>query len=244
MPAIAYAARHPDRVTHLVLFGGSTRGATLMSPAETQALLTLIERDWELFVQAATHAWLGWSTTDATRPAADAFRQATTPTVARAAIEDARDIDVTSEAARVTAPTLVLHRQGERQLPIEVSEELAASIPNARLVQLPGSTAGLFYEDPDGDVRLLLEFLTGSAPVTGEGSIIRPERGVDRSPALTSREREVLALIAQGESNAEIARRLSRSIHTIERHVTSIYRKIDARGRADATAYAIRHGLA
>ena len=51
-------------------------------------------------------------------------------------------------------------------------------------------------------------------------------------------------LLAAGESNGEIARRLGLSTHTIERHVANIYRKIDARGRADATAYALRHGLA
>jgi len=54
----------------------------------------------------------------------------------------------------------------------------------------------------------------------------------------------VLRLLAGGESNAQIARRLRLSPHTVERHVTNIYRKINARGRADATAYALRHGLA
>jgi len=61
--------------------------------------------------------------------------------------------------------------------------------------------------------------------------------------ALTEREREVLRLIAAGESNAEIAHRLGLSIHTVERHAANIYPKIGARGRADATAWALRHGL-
>jgi DNA-binding CsgD family transcriptional regulator len=61
---------------------------------------------------------------------------------------------------------------------------------------------------------------------------------------LTNRERDVLRLIAAGESNGEIAVRLGLSINTIERHVLNLYRKIDARGRADATAFAIREGLA
>jgi len=62
--------------------------------------------------------------------------------------------------------------------------------------------------------------------------------------ALTAREVEVLRLVAAGESNAEIAARLGVTINTVERHVVNVYRKIDARGRADATAFAIRNGLA
>ena len=58
------------------------------------------------------------------------------------------------------------------------------------------------------------------------------------------REVDVLRLLAGGESNAQIARRLGLSTNTIERHVANLYRKIGARGRADATAYALRHGLA
>jgi len=54
----------------------------------------------------------------------------------------------------------------------------------------------------------------------------------------------VLRLVAAGESNAQIARRLGLSTHTVERHVANLYSKIGARGRADATAYALRNGLA
>jgi DNA-binding CsgD family transcriptional regulator len=61
---------------------------------------------------------------------------------------------------------------------------------------------------------------------------------------LSRREREVLRLLAAGESNRQIARRLGLSPHTVERHVANLYRKIGARGRADATAYALRNGLA
>ena len=54
----------------------------------------------------------------------------------------------------------------------------------------------------------------------------------------------MLRWLAAGETNRQIARRLGLSPHTIERHVANLYRKIDARGRADATAYALRNGLA
>ena len=61
---------------------------------------------------------------------------------------------------------------------------------------------------------------------------------------LTQREVEVLLLIALGKSNSEIANELVLSVRTVERHITNIYAKINARGRADATSYAFTHRLA
>jgi DNA-binding CsgD family transcriptional regulator len=66
----------------------------------------------------------------------------------------------------------------------------------------------------------------------------------EEAGGLTPRELEVLRHLAAGDANQEIATRLGLSVHTVERHVANIYRKIDARGRADATAYALRHHIA
>jgi non-specific serine/threonine protein kinase len=74
----------------------------------------------------------------------------------------------------------------------------------------------------------------------------QPPRGsppADRPGGLSPREREVLRLIAAGQSNKQIASDLYLSVHTIERHITNLYAKIGARGRADATAWALRHDL-
>jgi pimeloyl-ACP methyl ester carboxylesterase len=161
--AIAYAARHPERVTRLVLFGGTMRLLDAMSPPESQALVTLIDRDWDLFVDSAAHAWMGWSVGEEGRLVADAFRTAATPAMARAMIEAGRDIDVSADVGSVRVPALVVHRQGERQIPLEVSEQLAQALPDGRLLQLEGTSAGLFLEDPDADLAVLLDFLTGDS---------------------------------------------------------------------------------
>ncbi|HEX9634182.1 MAG TPA: alpha/beta hydrolase [Candidatus Limnocylindria bacterium] len=169
--AIAYAARHPKRVTKLILFGGTQRLLDAMSPTESQALVTLIDRDWDLFVDSAAHAWMGWSVGgEEGRLVADAFRTATTPTAARAMINAARDMDVSAEVGSVHTPALVVHRQGERQIPLEVSEQLAQALPEGRLLRLEGTSAGLFLENPDADIAVLLDFLTGEAESGAEST--------------------------------------------------------------------------
>ena len=72
----------------------------------------------------------------------------------------------------------------------------------------------------------------------------RTVAGAGARSSLSPREIEVLRRIAAGDTNAEIGGRLGISENTVERHATNLYRKIDVRGRAEATAYAIRHGIA
>jgi pimeloyl-ACP methyl ester carboxylesterase/DNA-binding CsgD family transcriptional regulator len=234
--AIAYAARRPDRVDRMVLFGGSPRLREVMGPAQTQALLSLVDQDWGLFADAAATAWLGWDAASSGRWAAESFRTATTAPVAKAWFGAARDIDVTAEVERVRAPTLVLHRQSEQQMPVEVSRRLADRLPDARLVELSGTTPTLFIEDQATDLRLVTDFVTGE----------RTSGPAGPKSALTPREAEVLRLLPSGDSNTEIARRLGIAVHTVERHLASIYRKIGARGRAEAVAHAMtenRHDI-
>ncbi len=249
--AIAWAARHPERVRGVVLFGGAVRGWDPMRGPGTQALLSLIGRDWDTFVESAVHAWLGWPDGTEGRLAAEWFRTATSPDVARRTHEAAAEVDVSAEARSIRAPALVLHRRDAPVIPLEVSEELAGVLPAGRLVFLPGSSASLFFESTDEVVDLLASFTRDpSAPLPAVTSA--PNRDVEAAaegPAgaaatLSAREREVLTLVASGDSNGEIAARLGISVNTVERHVSSIYRKLDVRGRAEATAWAVRQGIA
>ncbi len=81
-------------------------------------------------------------------------------------------------------------------------------------------------------------------PIPTEPSSAPPAKPSLTYPdGLTAREVEVLRLVARGRTNKEIAVDLVLSLGTIERHITNIYAKIDARGRADATAYAFTHRL-
>jgi len=210
-----------------------------MSAGETQALLSLIEKDWNLFAESAAHRWLGWSAGDAGKALADALRDAVSPHIARATLQAASATDVSAELGRVVAPALVLHRKEMSQIPVDVARELADRLPRGRLAILAGSQPALFVDDPQGTARMLADFFCDGVIPSAAG--LGPASGA--AEGLSRREVEVLRLVAGGESNSEIARRLGLSPHTVERHVANIYRKIDARGRADATAYALRHGL-
>jgi pimeloyl-ACP methyl ester carboxylesterase len=198
--AIAYAARNPDRVTNVAVFGGSLRVERMFSAPFSQALLTLIERDWEAAIESAAHAWMGWSGTADERLAVEAYRDSATPAVARMLFNAAHDMDVSAEAANVRPPVLVIHRHEERQLPLEVSQEVAAALPDARLLRLEGTSGVLFLQDPDADVDVLLDFLVGadirevatsSSPTTG------PQASGQRQPGVfiscSERQKEALA---------------------------------------------------
>jgi DNA-binding CsgD family transcriptional regulator len=204
-------------------------------------LLSLIERDWGVFVESAAHAWMGWSVGEAGRLAADSFRNATTPAVARATFQAASAIDVSDDLAAVTAPTLVLHRTDIEQIPRAVSEELAAALPNGHLRLLAGGSPALFFENIDEVVGAITDFVIEGRPDGRRQRSAVPQKR--NAHGLTPRELDVLRLIAQGETNAEIGHRLTLSVNTVERHVVNLYRKIDARGRADATAFAVRQGI-
>jgi DNA-binding CsgD family transcriptional regulator/pimeloyl-ACP methyl ester carboxylesterase len=244
--AIAYAARHPERVKRMALFGGSARGWNAMSAKQTQALLSLIEQDWDVFADTAAHQWLGWSAGEAGRATADAIRGAVTPQVARATLQAASAADVTEELPNVAAPTLVLHRRDMAQIPVDVSRSLAEGLPRGRLVLLDGAQPALFTGDPGPVVTMLMDFFCDGIEPAVEPPPAVPVGGhpAPLPHGLSRREQEVLRLLAAGESNRQIARRLGLSPHTVERHVANLYRKIGARGRADATAYALRSGLA
>ena len=84
-------------------------------------------------------------------------------------------------------------------------------------------------------------------PLDATVELVAPARkdvGSDAAEDLTARELEVLALVAQGLTDAEVAERLVVSIRTVHAHLRSIYRKLDVRSRSAATRYALEHGLA
>ena len=146
------------------------------------------------------------------------------------------ELDLSADARAilplVTMPTLVLHRRGDRTVPISRGRELASLLPNARFVALAGDSHLPHLDDQREVQRALAGFLDDAVRVESNGA----------SP-LTRRETEVLRLVAAGLSNREIAFSLVLSEHTVHRHVANILRKLTQSTRAAAAAHATRVGL-
>jgi pimeloyl-ACP methyl ester carboxylesterase/DNA-binding CsgD family transcriptional regulator len=248
--SIAYAARHPERISHLILWCSWARSSQMRSP-RIRAWLGLIDQDWELMTDTCAHLALGWPAGEVGRHAAQRLRESVSPEAARAALKAMGTFDVTELLPRVKVPTLVLHRNEIPWLPVSIAGELASGIPEAHLSILEGESTAPYLGDTEAAASIIEEFLgeveegrtqqrEADVPVSkrnGSG----PARGYPHG--LTAREVEVLRHLAGGKTNDEIAEELYVSVRTVERHVANIYSKIGARGRANATAYALTHNL-
>ena len=238
--AVEYAARHPDRVSHLVLLGAYTRGVLrrglpAASLAELEAILKLVEAGWGRDDPAYRDMFSMQFAPGATREQLNSFselqRRSCSPTNAVRLIRSLTEIDITKAAARVTCPTLVLHGRKDRRVAFAAGVELAGLIPGARLVPLDTENHILVPQDPAYQrfFEELRAFLPGRAPATLKG--------------LTSREGEIVELIARGLDNTEIAVRLGMSEKTVRNHITHIFDKLGVQSRAQAIVLAREAGL-
>jgi len=183
------------------------------------------------------------------------MQQAVDPDVAIAMLEQFRAFDVRPLLEAVQAPTLVLHRRGDQAWPFDGGRELAAGIPNAHFVPMAGAWHALYEQDEQDVLQHVLAHLEDrdeaaavppTPPVSGQRPVLLLGSSLGAGPypdGLTAREVEVLRLIAAGQSSREIAAALVIAEGTVTRHVTNLYGKIGARGRADATAYAFQQHL-
>ena len=239
-PAITYAARHPQRVSHLILWCTFARGSEWARQPQLQAVTSLVDKDWVVYTEVVAHVILGWSEGEPARRYAALLRESVTPEYVENFYAQVNDWDVSALLPRVSVPTLVLHRR-QHSLGLDVPKGLAAGIRDSKLVLLDGGSTAPYLGETGALLAAIDEFL-------GRGA---PRRATRRLPVvepcipdiLTARELEVLRLVAGGRTNSEIAEELVLSIRTVARHITNIYAKIGARGRAEATAYAIHRGL-
>lgn len=234
--ASLFAARHPERVERLVLYGSYARGADLAPPAARETMLGIIEQHWGLGSRVLADVFLP----DATAEERDEFvefqRRSASREVALASLRAVYEFDSTGHLGDVLAPTLVLHRRADRAIPFALGKDVAARIRNARFVALEGDDHFPWRGDADAVARETLAFLgapVDAAPASVPGGHVR----------LTEREREVLRLVARGETDAEIAARLVLSAHTVHRHIANIRTKLGVPSRAAAAAWALRNEL-
>jgi pimeloyl-ACP methyl ester carboxylesterase/DNA-binding CsgD family transcriptional regulator len=236
--AVAYTARHPERVERLVLYGGYARGRLHRDERERQrheALVTVIRTGWAdpdpafrhlftmLFLPMGNQEQMAWYD--------ELQRLSTSPETAVRLYQARAAVDVRELAPRATANALVAHARDDRVVPFEEGEILASLLPRARMLPLESSNHILLPDEPAWH-QFRAEFRAFLAqPAAPEP----PE-----FPAFSNRELDVLELVASGLNNEEIAARLYIRARTVERHLSNIYLKLGVAGKAARAAAAAR----
>ena len=152
-------------------------------------------------------------------------RESASPETAAALLALAYSVDLEHVLPTVPTPALVLHRDGDRAVPVEQGRALAAGLPSARFVELQGRSHLPAVGDTTAVVRPIRRFL-GLSALRGESAV-----------QLTTRQTEVAALVSGGLSNREIAARLGVTERSAESHVERIRLRLGFRSRAQIAAW-------
>lgn len=159
MVAIAYAARHPEHVSHLLLWHSWARRADVSQTPHTRALLAaLMEQEWDIYTDAAARALIGPGDEERWRQFAAFYRECATAEVLRQLVPVVYAWDVSSLVSQVAAPVLVLSRRKMAAVGVGIAMDLATSFHDARLVLLEGHSP---FPWIGADVALTLRAVSG-----------------------------------------------------------------------------------
>ena len=155
--AIAYASRHPERVSHLMLWCCYARASDWWSP-DSEAFLPLLE-NWERFTYTKASDRIGWSDGEAAARYAQIMQASIAPEYWRAATTALREFDVTGGLGQLTSPCLVVHRRGIPYPSVGLAEDLASRMPSGNLVFVEGTSRAPYLGDTKAVVGAIDEFL-------------------------------------------------------------------------------------
>lgn len=245
--AIAYAARHPERVSHLVLHGGYARGRLRRGGGaeleqEAELMCRMAEVGWgrsdDSFRQFFTAQFIPGGSPEQHRWFNDLQRVSTSPANAAELMREFNRIDVTALLPQVRCPTLVLHSRGDLRVPFDEGRLIAGGIPNARFVPIDSANHLLLEQEPGfGAWRAEVEaFLAPGGSDAAASARMRLSE-------LTPRQRELLDLIAQGRDNLQISAVLGVAQKTVRNHITAIFERLAVENRAQAIVLARNAGM-
>lgn len=249
--AIEYAARHPERVSHLVLYGSYVRGRRRWEGdgdpvREADALLEMIRLGWSrenpAYRQVFSSLFIPGADMAQTQQFNELQRRSTSAETAARIVSEIDRLDVTENARRLRVPTVVMHCEEDARVPFSEGRRLAGVIPGARFVPLDGRNHIMLEGEPAWAAFLaeLLRF-TGAARQAPPAEAHALNAG--RLNTLTGREQDVLALLATGMGNAAIAEQLNLSPKTVRNYLTRIFDKIGVASRGEAIVAARQAGL-
>jgi len=239
--AVAYAVKHPEQVSHLILYGGYARGRfhrnlTSEEMIQAETMINAIRIGWgqenPAFRELFTTMLIPEGSEEQKNWLNELARISTTPENASDMERAFYHIDVTDVGPHVTIPTLVVHSRNDGCVPFEEGRLLAKLIPNARFVPLESKNHILLEDEPDWE-RFLSEL----------HSFIGIKESDEQFSILTPREYEVLDLLAAGLNNNEIAENLYISPKTVRNHINSIFSKLDVKNRSKAIVMSREAGL-
>ena len=239
--AAAIAARHPERVQALVLYGTCADGRDL-APAEVrESIVALMRANWGLGSKLLGGIFIPGPSAAEVQTLTRIQRESASAAVASHMLEVYYGSDVRPLLPAIRARTAVLHREADPATAFGLGREVAALIPGATLIPLPG-TSHLFYHGAWAEVLAPTLAFLGAGEPAAEPQPAGREHEV-AGPRLTGRELEVAGLVSEGLTNHAIARRLSIAPRTAEAHVENIRRKLGVRSRAQIAAWVTEHRL-
>lgn len=236
--AVAYTASRPDRVSQLILYGSYAAGADIAAPAARDAMLAIVNSHWGIGSRVLSDIFMPTATALERRRFADFQRRSATREVAHASLRAVYSFDGTALLGRIAVPTLVLHRRDDRAIPFALGRDIAQRIPGARFVALQGLDHFPWRGDTASVASAVLAFLGVTVPAQSVS-----EQPATEPSSLSPREREVLALVARGLTDQEIATQLVLSVHTVHRHVANVRTRLGVPSRAAAAAWATEKGV-
>jgi len=233
--SLAYASRHPERVSCLVLLGGYARGPLKRNPTpeqlkQAQLMLDLIEIGWgqdnPAFRQVFTSLFIPGGSPEQVSWFNELERLSCAPAHAARSVAAFGPIDVCALAARIACPTLVLHARGDARVPFEEGRHMAGLIPGARFMPLESRNHVLLHGEP--------AFASCFAEIHAFLQDHHHTAAPQTFPSLTRGERDLLELLAHGLDNLQISAHLGLSEKTVRNKVSSVFAKLDASTRAQA----------
>jgi pimeloyl-ACP methyl ester carboxylesterase/DNA-binding CsgD family transcriptional regulator len=230
--ATQYALRNPERVSALILAATVT---TLASQRAPSLFAAFPNEDWDIFLRTLIQVGMDPEGPEQTEEMLELFKQAFDQRDFQLMVSAANRFSFPDLLPRLTTPALVLTTRSAGLYPLEQSLEVAR-LAGAKLVSLDGKSS---YGDVEQGVSAIEAFLANLPAAPAPRA---PE--LQASAGLSSRELEVLRLIAAGRSNPQIAEALVISLNTVQRHVSNILAKTGAANRTEAAVYARDRGLA